>query len=69
MRANAKPTVKYNPLGESGNIYWLISAAQKALERQGKDIDIFTQVEEDSRSYAHAIQIIGKHVRLVDTSK
>ena len=69
MKANAKPTVEYNPFGESGNIYWIISTAQKALEKQGKDVDIFTQVEESSRNYTHALQIISEYVHLVDTSK
>lgn len=69
MQRMTKPTVKYNPFGESGNIYWIIAAAQRALEKQGKDVDIFTQVEEGSRNYTHALQIIGEHVRLVDTSK
>ena len=69
MQKNTKPTIRFNPFGESGNIYWIIAAAQKALELQGKDVDIFTQVELTSRNYAHALELIGKHVRLVDTSK
>lgn len=61
-----KPTLVYNSIGESGNIFWIIAMVHKLLGNE-KGKEIFNEVKTIANSYEQALKIIGKYVELVDS--
>jgi hypothetical protein len=63
-----KATVEFSSGGESGNIYWILAAAQKSMKNQGKAAE-FTALNERVKncpSYDAALEILREGVNLID---
>lgn len=68
--AKAKPVIRYDSHGESGNIYWLLGALQPIMRKQRRII-AFNDLRDrvfNAKSYGEALKIIGEEVELIDTS-
>lgn len=66
-----KPVIEYHSKGESGNIYWLLSAAQRALRKQRK-ISEYNNLRDGvlaSQSYLEALSVMAEHIDLIDLDK
>ena len=64
-----KPIVHFASTKESGNIFWIIGAANVALHKQQRITDYNTmrdRVLNESRSYAESLAIIREYVDLID---
>lgn len=63
-----KGTVEFHSQGPTGNIYYIIVAAQNIMRKQRR-IDEYNKMWEriqNAKGYKEALKIISKHVNLVD---
>ena len=63
-----KGKVEFHSQGQSGNIYYIIGAAQTIMRKQRR-IDEYNKMWEsiqNAKGYTEALKIISKHVNLVD---
>ncbi len=63
-----KGTVEFRSQGPTGNIYYIIGAAQTIMRKQRR-IDEYNKMWEsiqNAKGYTEALKIISKHVNLVD---
>ena len=64
-----KAVIHFRRHGESGNIYWLIGAAQVELHKQQRITDYNTmrdRILSGADSYEEALAIIREYVDLID---
>ena len=64
-----KAVIHFRSRGESGNIYWLIGAAQVELHKQQRITDYNTmrdRILNGADSYEEALAIIREYVDLID---
>lgn len=64
-----KAVIHFCSRGESGNIYWLIGAAQVELHKQQRITDYNTmrdRILNGADSYEEALAIIREYVDLID---
>ena len=63
-----KPTVHFKSHGQSGNIYWILAAVRKVLQKQSRITDFNNMWErvQNSGSYTEALAIIREYVDLID---
>ena len=64
-----KAVIHFRSRGESGNIYWLIGAAQVELHKQQRITDYNTmrdRILNGADSYEEALAIIREYVNLID---
>jgi hypothetical protein len=61
--------IQFQSTGPSGNIFWILGAARKELQKQRRITDYNTMWErvQASQSYTAALAIIREYVELVDT--
>ena len=66
MKKN-KPSVEYDPYGQSGNIYWILAAVSKVMRQQRRIIDYNNLCDRvfEAQSYDEALEIIGEEVTLI----
>jgi len=67
-----KPTIYYEPAGESGNIFSIVSQSAKAMKKSKcPDADIKQMQTEvyKSHSYDDALEIINKYCELIEVVK
>lgn len=63
-------TIEFNSRAESGNIFFVLCLAQRAMKKEHRIIE-YNDMRDDVLScsdYEEALQIIGKHVSLYDTA-
>ena len=68
MKTMTKPTVSYHSRGRSGNIFWILGAVAKALNKQRRITD-YNECRDRvfcSGSYGEALSIISEYVELID---
>jgi hypothetical protein len=61
--------IQFQSTGQSGNIFWILGAARKELQKQRRITeynDMWERVQ-NSQSYEDALSIIREYVELVDT--
>lgn len=60
--------IQFQSTGHSGNIFWILGAARKELQKQRRITDYNTMWErvQKSQSYTDALAIIREYVELVD---
>lgn len=66
-----KPEIRYNPRGETGNIFWIMSQLRKVMREQRR-IDAFNQIwdrVQQSKSYEEALKIISEEAELIEEGK
>ena len=67
-----KAVIHFRSRGESGNIYWLIGAAQVELHKQQRITDYNTmrdRILNGADSYEEALAIIREYVDLIDDDR
>lgn len=66
-----KPIIKYNPRGESGNIFYILAAVREALRKQRRiqDYNDCWEKVQKAHSYEEALAIISLYVKLVRIEK
>ncbi len=65
---NKKPIVKYNPSGESGNIFYILGQASITLRKEHRQTD-FNELRDkvfDCKSYESALNEIRQYVELIE---
>lgn len=64
-----KVKVEFSSSGESGNIYYIIGLAQRALRKQQRITDYNKMRDRvfESKRYADALTVIREYVDLIDT--
>lgn len=63
-----KPVVRFRSRHETGNIFWILGTVRNIMqkERRFAEYNDMWQAVQNSGSYEAALEIIGKHVPLVD---
>ena len=63
-----KPVIRYNSVGETGNIFSILYHVNKALTKIGRKEDYKTIYERVQKctSYKQALQVINEYVTLID---
>lgn len=63
-----KPVVKYNPRGESGNIFFILAKVRDALRKQRRiqDYNDCWEKVQQCNSYEEALNIIREYVELIE---
>lgn len=61
-------TVHFRSRHESGNIFWILGAVRKIMQKERRitEYNDMWQAVQNSGSYEDALQIIGQHVPLID---
>ena len=61
-------TVHFRSRHETGNIFWILGAVRKVMQKERRITEYNDMWQEvlNSGSYEEALQIIGKSVRLID---
>ena len=64
----SKPTIKYNPRGEDGNIFVILAKTREALRKQRRlqDYNDCWHAVQKCKSYEEALEIIRRYVNLVE---
>lgn len=62
----SKPTIKYNPRGEDGNIFVILAKTREALRKQRRiqDFNDCWERVQNSKNYPEALEIIKEYVEL-----
>ena len=63
-----KPEVKYNPRGESGNIFFILTKVRDALREQRRiqDYNDCWEKVQQCNSYEEALNVIREYVELIE---
>lgn len=63
-----KPVVKYNPRGESGNIFYILAKARDTLRKQRRiqDYNDCWEKVQQCNSYEEALNVIREYVELIE---
>ena len=63
-----KPVVKYNPRGESGNIFFILAKVRDALRKQRRiqDYNDCWEKVQQCNSYEDALNVIREYVELIE---
>lgn len=63
-----KPVVKYNPRGESGNIFYILAKVRDALRKQRRiqDYNDCWEKVQQCNSYEEALNVIREYVELIE---
>lgn len=63
-----KQIVHFQSRHESGNIFWILGAVRKIMQKERRitEYNDMWEAVQKSGSYEEALQIIGQHVWLID---
>ena len=64
-----KETIHFASRGQSGNIYYILGAIRDVLRKQNRIAEwneLYEEVNRFATSYIDALEILRKHVNLID---